>query len=228
MPHTYFSPATFRFMRALARHNNRTWFKAHQTDYEAHVREPFLQLIADLQAPVGKISRHYHADPRKVGGSLFRVQRDTRFSHDKQPYKPWAGARIFHARRREIAAPSFYLHIAPGDCFVGAGLWHPENHTLRNIRNFIVDNPAAWKRATHSRAFRDHYAFRGDSLTRAPQGFPADHPLIDDLKRKNYAAGIGFDDTLACSPRLVPFVVGHFKRLTPLVDYLCAAQNLEF
>lgn len=228
MPQAYFSPATFRFLRALARRNNRTWFKAHQDDYEAHVRGPYLQLIADLQRPVAKISRHYRADPRKVGGSLFRVQRDTRFSHNKAPYKPWAGARIFHERRREIAAPSFYLHIAPGDCFVGAGLWHPENHTLRNIRSFIVDNPAAWKRAAHGRMFREHYEFRGDSLARAPQGFPSDHPLIDDLKRRSFAAGAGFDDALACSPKLLPFVVAHFRRLAPLVDYLCAAQNLEF
>ncbi|HLI18611.1 MAG TPA: DUF2461 domain-containing protein [Rhodanobacteraceae bacterium] len=225
---TYFSPATFRFLRSLARHNNRTWFKAHQQDYETHVREPFLQLIADLQAPVAKLSRQYRADPRKVGGSLFRAQRDTRFSHGKEPYKPWAGARIFHERRREIAAPSFYLHIAPADCFVGAGLWHPENHTLRNIRTFIVDNPAAWKRATHSRGFRERYEFRGESLSRAPQGVPADHPLLEDLKRKSFAAGVGFDEALACSPKLLPFVVDHFKRLAPLVDYLCAAQNLEF
>lgn len=228
MPHAYFSPATFKFLRALQRHNNRTWFKAHQDDYETHVRGPYLQLIADLQAPVAKLSRHYRADPRKVGGSLFRIQRDTRFSGDKAPYKTWAGARIFHERRREIAAPSFYLHIAPGDCFVGAGLWHPENHTLRNIRNFIVDNPASWKRAVHGRAFHDHYEFWGESLSRAPQGLPADHPLLEDLKRKSYAAGIGFDDALACSPKLFPLVVDHFKRLAPLVDYLCAAQNLEY
>ncbi|HKZ09825.1 MAG TPA: DUF2461 domain-containing protein [Rhodanobacteraceae bacterium] len=228
MPHAYFSPATFKFLRALQRHNNRTWFKAHQHAYETHVRGPYLQLITDLQAPVAKLSRHYRADPRKVGGSLFRIQRDTRFSGDKAPYKTWAGARIFHERRREIAAPSFYLHIKPGDCFVGAGLWHPENHTLRNIRSFIVDNPASWKRAAHSRAFRDHYEFWGDSLSRAPQGFPTDHPLLEDLKRKSFAAGVGFDDALACSPKLFPFIVDHCKRLAPLVDYLCAAQNLEF
>lgn len=228
MPHACFSPATFKFLRALQRHNNRTWFKAHQDAYEAHVRGPYLQLIADLQVPVAKLSRHYRADPRKVGGSLFRIQRDTRFSGDKAPYKTWAGARIFHERRREIAAPSFYLHIKPGDCFVGAGLWHPENHTLRNIRSFIVDNPASWKRAAHSRAFRDHYEFWGDSLSRVPQGFPADHPLLEDLKRKSFAAGVGFDDALACSPKLFPFIADHFKRLAPLVDYLCAAQNLEF
>ena len=224
----YFSDASFKFLRGLARHNERAWFLDHKAEYEAHVRTPFQRLLTDLQPALAAISPHFRSEPKPVGGSMFRIQRDTRFSGDKAPYKTWAGARIFHERRREVAAPSFYLHIAPGDCFVGAGLWHPENHTLRNIRNFIVDNPAAWKRAVYSRAFHDHYEFWGESLSRAPQGFHADHPLIEDLKRKSFAAGVGFDDSLACSPRLFPFVVDHFKRLAPLVDYLCAAQNLEF
>jgi uncharacterized protein (TIGR02453 family) len=228
MSRAYFSPATFRFLRQLARHNNRTWFHAHKADYERHVREPFLTLIADLEEPLAKISPHYRAEPRKVGGSLFRIHRDTRFSHNKQPYKPFAGARLFHERRREIAAPSFYLHIEPGNCFAGGGLWHPESHTLRNIRGFMVDNPAAWKRATRRRVFREHFSFWGESLKRQPRGFDPRHELIDDLKRKSVAAGEGFDDAFACSDRLHHFAVTTFKRIAPMVDYLCAAQNLEF
>jgi uncharacterized protein (TIGR02453 family) len=121
MPKSYFTPATFRFLRALDRNNSRDWFHAHKDDYERHVREPFLDLITDLQAPLAKISPHYRADPRKNGGSLFRIFRDTRFSNNKLPYKPWQGSRFFHERRHEIPAPSFYMHIQPGDCFAGGG-----------------------------------------------------------------------------------------------------------
>ena len=99
MANAYFTPATFRFLRALDRNNNREWFLAHKPEYERDVRDPFLQLIADMQAPLLKISAHYRADSRKNGGSLFRIHRDTRFSNDKQPYKPWQGARFFHERR---------------------------------------------------------------------------------------------------------------------------------
>ncbi|HEX7341723.1 MAG TPA: DUF2461 domain-containing protein [Rhodanobacteraceae bacterium] len=228
MERTYFSPATFRFLRQLDRHNNREWFQSHKADYEQHVREPFLALIADLAEPLAKISPHYRADARKVGGSMFRIQRDTRFSNNKQPYKPFAGARLFHERRREIAAPSFYLHIAPDDCFAGGGLWHPEAHTLLNIRRFMVDNPAAWKKATRGRAFREHFEFWGESLQRPPRGFDADHELADDLKRKSFAAGEGFDEALACSSELRPYAVATFKRIAPMIDYLCAAQDLAF
>ena len=121
----------------------------HKDDYERHVREPFLQLITDLQAPLAKISPHYRADPRKNGGSLFRIHRDTRFSNNKLPYKPWQGARFFHERRHEIPAPSFYMHIQPGDCFAGGGMWHPGiGRRSSASATFIADNPAAWKKAT--------------------------------------------------------------------------------
>ena len=224
----YFSKSTFAFLHALARNNNRPWFHAHQADYERHVREPFLQLIADLQAPLTKISAHMRADPRKVGGSLFRIHRDTRFANDKTPYKTWAGARLFHERSREIEAPSYYIHLQPGDCFVGGGVWHPQPPTLKRIRDFLVDNPEAWKRATRSRAFAAHYRFWGESLTRPPRGFPADHPLLDDLKRRNQAAGCALDAALMCSGELRPVLVDHFRRLAPFIDYLCAALDLPF
>jgi uncharacterized protein (TIGR02453 family) len=228
MHKNYFSKATFTFLRALARNNNRAWFQAHQDAYERDVRDPFLTLIADLQTPLAKISPHLRADPRKTGGSLFRIYRDTRFANDKTPYKTWAGARFFHERRREIESPSFYLHIQPGDCFVGGGIWHPEPATLKRIRDFLNDNPAAWKKATHGKAFRERFEFFGESLSRPPRGYDPQHELIEDLKRKNFAAGESFTDALACSSELLPSIVGTFKTLAPTIDYLCAALDLEF
>ncbi len=225
---TYFTPAAFRFLRALDRNNSREWFTAHKGDYERHLREPFLQFIADMQAPLAKISTHYRADPRKNGGSLFRIHRDTRFSHNKLPYKPWQGSRFFHERRNEIPAPAFYLHLEPGDCFAGGGMWHPEPDALKHIRGFLADNPAAWKRATRSAAFRQQLTFRGEALSRPPRGFDPEHELIDDLKRKSFAAAAELDEALACSSELLPWTVATFKRVAPLVDYLCAAQELEF
>ncbi|MCP1375067.1 DUF2461 domain-containing protein [Dyella lutea] len=228
MPTTYFSPATFRFLKALDRNNNREWFLDHKADYEQHVREPFLTLIADMQAPLTKISPHYRADARKNGGSLFRIHRDTRFSNNKLPYKPWQGARFFHERRHEIAAPSFYVHIQPGDCFAGGGMWHPEPDDLKRIRAFLADNPAAWKKATRSKTFRERFEFWGESLSRPPRGYDPGHELIEDLKRKDFAAGQGFDEALACSPKLLPTLVDIYRHIAPLNDYLCAAQELEF
>ncbi|NII10923.1 DUF2461 domain-containing protein [Oleiagrimonas sp. C23AA] len=228
MERAYFSAATFRFLGDLRANNTREWFQAHKDDYERHVREPMLALITDLQPAVASISAHYRADPRKMGGSMFRVQRDTRFAHNKAPYKPWGGARLFHERRREVQAPSFYLHIEPESSFAGGGLWHPESANLKRIREFIANNPAAWQRAAHSEAFQRHFGFWGERLKRPPRGFEPDHPLIEDLKLKNFAAGQDITDAVVCSAELRPVLIDTFQRIAPLVDYLCAALDLEF
>ena len=238
---TYFTDRTFRFQRALAKNNDRGWFAAHKDDYEEHLRQPFLRLIADLQAPLATISPHFRADPKPVGGSLFRIHRDTRFSNDKTPYKPWAGARFFHERTRVastdaslqrpgegIEAPSFYLHVAPGDCFLGGGLWHPQPATQRRIRDFIVGNPEAWKKAVHSRAFKRRFELHDDSLARPPRGYPPDHELIADLKRRNFVAMAPLDDATMTGPRLLKAVADGLRGAAPLVDYLCAALDLDF
>ena len=224
----YFTPATFRFLRELARHNDRDWFNANRARYEESLRAPYLRLIADLQAPVTKLSPHYRADPRPVGGSLFRIHRDARFSHDKRPYKTWAGARFFHERRRETPSPSFYLHLQPGACFLGAGLWRPEPPTVRLVRNFLADNPKAWIAATRSPAFRRRFTLGGEELSRPPRGYDATHPLIDDLKRKSFVATQAFEDERALRPDFPKFVAAGFAGLAPMVDYLCAALDLDF
>lgn len=226
---TYFSDRSFRFLRGLARHNDRGWFQDHKADYEAHVRKPFLALLTDLQAPLREVSEHYRADPKTVGGSLFRIHRDTRFSNDKAPYKNWQGARLFHERHKEVEAPSFYLHLQPGHCFIGAGLWHPEPETLRRIRQFIVDNPGSWAAAAHAPAFRKRFDLDdSEMLVRPPRGFPADFPYLDDLRRKNHVAIRAIDDATMTGPKLLPTLAKDLQAMGPFVDYLCAALDLEF
>lgn len=225
---SYFTDKSFQFLRRLERNNSRDWFHLHKSDYQTQLREPFQKLISDLRPDLLGISEHYRADPRGVGGSLFRIHRDTRFSKDKTPYKTWSGARFFHVRSKTHEAPSFYLHLQPGHCFVGAGLWHPQPESQRRIRQFIVDNPAAWKSAVHGKAFQRKFAMTGESLLRAPRGLPPDHELLEDLKRKDFVAMVPLDDATVLGPRLRTTVVGHFAGLAPLVDYLCAALDLEF
>jgi uncharacterized protein (TIGR02453 family) len=224
----YFSDRSFRFLRALARNNNRDWFQAHKPDYETHLREPFRRLLQDLQPDLATISGQYRADPRPVGGSLFRIHRDTRFANDKTPYKTHAGARLFHVRHREVDSPSFYVHVQPGHCFVGAGIWHPEPDTRRRIRQFITDNPEAWRKAVHSPAFRRRFELGGELLQRIPRGFPADHPLAEDLRRQSFVGSTPLADETVLGPGLRRSISSALAGLAPLVDYLCASLDLEF
>ncbi|AKK68063.1 DUF2461 domain-containing protein [Xanthomonas translucens] len=226
---SYFSDASFKFLRALARHNDKAWFNDNRHKYEEHVRQPFLRLITDLQPDLAQVSDHFRSDPRGVGGSLFRIHRDARFSHDKSPYKTWQGARLFHERRKQVPAPSFYLHLQPGESFVGAGLWHPEADTQRKVRQFIFDNPGSWKAAAHAPKLRRRFDFEAtEMLVRPPRGFPAEFEFIDDLKHKNWVFWRQLDDATMTGPKLRALVAADLQTLAPFVDYLCAALDLEF
>lgn len=226
---TYFSEASLKFLRGLARNNDKAWFAAHKAQYEEHVRQPFLRLLTDLQPELATVSPHFRSDPKTVGGSLFRIYRDARFSNDKSPYKSWQGARLYHERSKQVAAPSFYIHLQPGECFVGAGLWHPEPDTQRRVRQFIFDNPGSWKKAAHDAKFRKRFDFEeSEKLVRPPRGFPADFEFIEDLKHRNFVFWREIDDATMTGPRLRQVIAGDLAMLGPFVDYLCAALDLEF
>lgn len=226
---SYFSDKTFRFLRALARHNEREWFHAHKIDYETFLRAPYQRLLTDLQPVLASISPHFRADTRTVGGSLFRIQRDTRYAHDKSPYKIWQGAKLFHERARQVEAPSFHIHVQPGRCFVGAGLWHPATATQRKVRQFIFDNPGGWQRAAHDPAFRERYSLEAsDMLVRVPAGFPVDFAHADDLRHRNFVMTRALDDADVLGANLLSILGQDLAALSAFMDYLCAALDLEF
>ena len=135
------------FIEELSRNNKREWFQANKERYVAEVRDPLLGFIEAFAPKLRGISPHYVADARPNGGSLFRIYRDTRFSKDKTPYKTWGAVQFRHERGKDVHAPGFYLHVQPGNVFMGAGLWHPDAPTLANIREAIVEGPANWNRA---------------------------------------------------------------------------------
>jgi len=182
----HFSPELFRFLRQLKRNNDREWFKARKADYEAAVRDPLLRFVAALEEPLRAVSPAILVDPRPVGGSVFRIHRDTRFAKDKTPYKTHAAAHFRHRAGSDVHAPGLYLHLEPGQVFFGAGIWHPDAPALAAIRAAILDRGAAWKKLTASRSLRAQAELRGESLKRAPKGVDPDHPLIEDLKRKDF------------------------------------------
>ena len=190
-----FKPAFFDFLRELKANNERSWFEANKARYHADVRDPMLDFIAAFAEPLADISPHFVADPRANGGSLFRIYRDTRFSPDKTPYKTNAGAHFRHVAGKDAHAPGFYLHLEPDSCFAACGIWHPGGDALAEIRNAIAEDPAGWTHITQAKAFRDTFTLRGQSLKRPPRGYDAAHPLIDDLKRKDFVAGTVFHET---------------------------------
>lgn len=224
----YFTPKLFHFLEDLADHNDREWFKANQDEYEKYVREPALEFINDFAAPLAKISKNFSADSRKVGGSLFRIQRDTRFAKDKTPYKHNTGMQFRHVMAKDVHSPGYYVNLQPRECYVGLGLWRPETKVAYTIRDAIAADPSGWKKATRNKRFTDALTIGGDSLTRPPKDFDPDHPLIEDLKRKDFTAGTKITQKMVTSDHFMEDLATTFKTATPFMKFICGAVGVSF
>jgi uncharacterized protein (TIGR02453 family) len=186
-----------------------------------------LRFIADLAPVLGTIAPRLVADPRPVGGSLFRIHRDTRFSKDKTPYKTNVAAQFRHEAGRDVHGPSYYLSLGPDGVEVGGGVWHPEADALRMIRRSIFEEPGEWKRVMRAPAMK-RLVWWGDSLTRTPRGFPDDHPLVDLLRRKDFAAGVELGERDALSPRFVDRCADVYRALAPAMKLLARAVGVPW
>ena len=228
MPQKYFTPSLYKYMRDLAAHNEREWFQANKDRYLAELRDPALQFITDFGPHLMKISPAFRADPRPTGGSLFRIYRDVRFSKNKQPYKDHTGLHFRHVAGKDAHTPGFYLHLQPGGSFVGVGLWHPDNPTLKLIRDALVRDPGLWKKAVGNKRFKDHFTVSGDSLKRPPKGYDPDHPLIDVLKMKDFTAFASLTQKQVTSAGFVEEFAGMCRAGSSLVKFVCEAIGQPF
>ena len=224
----HFTPDLFEFLRDLQANNNREWFQANKGRYEQQVKEPLLQFIEDFRPELHSITEHFVADTRVNGGSMFRIYRDVRFSRDKSPYKTQAAAHFRHEAGKTAHAPGFYLHLAPDEVFAGVGLWHPDSATLGRIRGRIVSNTEEWERTARHPGFLDAFDVTGSSLKRPPKGFDAEHPYIDDLKRKDHIAVVMFDEEEATSPEFLDDFADACRVASPFMEFLTTAVGLPF
>jgi len=226
-------PATFRFLRDLARSNEKAWFEANREVYEREVREPMRRLVETLDAKLGSIAPEIVGDPKR---SMFRLHRDIRFSRNKSPYKTNAGAWFYHGnagrkvgRAGEGGGAGFYFHIDPVTCFVAGGLWMPARPTLQRIREAIAAQPGALARLTSAAGFRRRFDGLSEEakLRRVPRDFSPDHPAAEWLKLQSFTARAPIEPSVVTSPRLINRLSRDFGLLLPLVRWLNRALGYQ-
>lgn len=218
----YFTPDLFRFLSRLKRNNNREWFLRHKDEYENCMRQPALRFIEDFVVPLSELSPHLVADARPSRGSLFRIYRDTRFSHDKRPYKTHIAMRFSH-RGKDVHSPGFYLHLEPDGCFAASGLWHPEPSTLLKVRTAMVDRSEEWRPVRKLLNWDD-----AGKLSRPPRGFPRDHEFVDDLKLRDLGCAVEFSEKQVCGPKFMRIFSDACRKMSPLAAFLSSALELKF
>ncbi len=224
----HFSSELFDFLLDLQANNEREWFQAHKGRYEQHVKEPLLQFIQDFEPHLHSISKHFVADPRPNGGSMFRIYRDLRFSKDKTPYKTQAAVHFRHEAGKTAHAPGFYLHLAPDDVFCGVGIWRPDSSALSRIRGRIVARRTDWDDAVQAPEFAREFELDGESLKRPPRGFDPEDPHIDDLKRKDHVAMSPFAEEEVAEAGFIESFADACRKSSPYMEFLTTAVGLPY
>lgn len=209
--------STFEFLRKLSRNNNREWFQANKTEYEA-VRQNFVdfadKFLDELKA----------TDPAlydtQIKDCIFRIYRDVRFSKDKSPYKLHFSA-AFGAGGRKSGKSDYYLHIQDHGSFLGGGFWNPTREELAILRQEIDYSPMRIKDIIYNPKFKSRFpAISGDQLVRAPKGYSEDHPDIDLLKYKEMFFMRTYSNEEVKSRHFLNTIVEDAKLLKPFLDYL--------
>jgi uncharacterized protein (TIGR02453 family) len=216
----YFRPEALTFLRNLARHNDREWFQPRKAQYEELLKEPMLAVIRKItDAMLDFAPQHV----RPAEKSMFRIYRDTRFSHDKRPYKTHVAAWWTHTGLDKTSGAGYYFHVSPKEVIVAAGAYMPEKDQLAAIRHWMLEHHGEFRKLLQSAAVRRTFVeFEGNALTRPPKGFPADHPAMDLVRCRQWGLSATLPPETALDPKLAQTIVRYFKLAAPIVDALNA------
>ena len=225
-----FTAETLRFFKQLAAHNNKEWFEAHRDDYETNVRAPMRELVEELDVRFARFAPEIGGDPKR---SMFRINRDIRFSKDKSPYKTNAGCWFHHrSASRKVGSEAaegsagFYFHLQPGKSFIGAGVWMPPRPQLNKLRSAIAEKPEGFVRMVQSLPKRFGGVSDESALKRMPRGYSEDHPAAKWLKYQSFTSGRSLTDAQVTSAKLPALLEREYEAMLPLVRWVNGAFGL--
>jgi len=213
-----FSPDALAFLRALKRNNRREWFQPRKEKYEALIKAPMCELVECLNAEFAGFAPDYVTPPSKA---VYRIYRDTRFSHDKTPYKTHISAIFPHRTAMKREGAVFYMHFTEKDILAFGGVYGPERDELLAYRALLAERHDEFQQVLGGRSLRRVVGeLQGEQMSRVPKGFPCDHPAADLLRHRQWYLEDVLDIKLLTSPRLVPELARRFSAMAPFVEFM--------
>jgi len=214
----YFRPEALTFLRNLARHNDREWFHPRKAQFEAELRQPMLAVIRKITDAMMDFAPAFVRPAEK---SIFRIYRDTRFSNNKLPYKTHVAAWWSHQGLEKTSGAGYYFHVSAKEVIVAAGAWMPEKEQLAQIRHWLLDHHAEFRKLLQNKKVRSTFeGFEGNALTRPPKGFPPDHPALDLIKCRQWGLSTTLPTSVALKPTFAADLIRYFRLDAPVVDAL--------
>lgn len=225
-PFNGFPKEGVKFLKALKRNNNRPWFEKHKGDYEANVKLPMQSLIVALQPHFARFAPEFELHPKR---SMFRIYRDVRFSRDKRPYKTHVAAHfVLRGKPKGIEGSGYYVHIEPGEVFLGDGIYMPDSDQLKKIRKALAERSKEFLSIVERKEFKKVFGkLEGEKLQRVPIGYEKDHPMAEWLRYKQFFVWVSWPESKCYKPKFVDEVAEVFEEATPLVQFLNQALGFE-
>ena len=214
---------TLRFLRALGRNNDRTWFAGHREVYDEHIKPEWQDLVAGLLAAAVPLDERFaHVDPKAC---LFRLHRDTRFSNDKTPYKTNVSAFLSPFGKSGTNA-GFYVSVEPGGSIFAAGIYTPADAPLHALRrHFAEGETRPFERIFAAKRMQPYLPLTTDSLTRSPRGFPKEHPHLPLVRARRYMVRRTFRDAELQDAGAFASFRTAMRDCAPFVRYLDAVAS---
>ncbi len=225
---TAFQAESLRFLRGLAKHNERDWFEARRNVYESALKAPMLAVIEEINQSLGTFAPEHVRPAHKC---MMRIYRDTRFSKDKRPYKRHLSAWWSRRGMEKTSGGGFYLQLGTDEVVVAAGVYMPGPEQLLAVRRWMSANHAAYRKllSAASRQPRKSAKAEGlpvfaaiapDALTRMPRGFAADDPAGELVRAKNWGVWSSLPAERALESDFSEVIAAMFRRGNPVVSAL--------
>jgi uncharacterized protein (TIGR02453 family) len=213
-----FSPDALSFLRALKRNNRREWFQPRKEKYETLIKDPMLDLISGINEEFARFAPMYVRPPQKVA---FRIYRDTRFSHDKTPYKTHIGAIFPRNTAVKYRGACFYFHWTDKELLVFGGTYAPERDELLAYRTLMQEHYQELEEILRNKKLKRALGgLQGERLTRMPKGFPVDHPAEELLRHRQWYLETQLNIKLLTTRKLLPELARTFELMAPFVEFL--------
>jgi uncharacterized protein (TIGR02453 family) len=228
---THFTPAALKFLRNLARNNDRLWFDPRKPIYERELKAPMLALIDEINHALATISPAHIRPQHKI---MMRIYRDTRFDvsrgQEPRPYKTQIAAWWSRTGLEKTSGAGYYISISPKAVTIAAGCYMPAPEQLLAIRRYMLEHHAEFRKLLANKKLRAAMSeLEGHRLTRPPRGFSADSPALDLILPRQWGLSATLPAEAATQPTLLKEITTRFALAAPIVDFLNAPilQNIR-
>ncbi|CAH0997451.1 hypothetical protein EMA8858_03584 [Emticicia aquatica] len=212
---------TLQFLKDLKENNNKPWFDANRKTYEA-AKKNFGEIVETVIKGIGQFDQSIDEAHLQAKDCTFRINRDVRFSKNKDPYKTNFGASFSKGGKKAHSA-GYYLHIDPSECFLAGGIWMPESEDLKKIRTEIDYNFAEFSQILTEESFKKQFPNGLDReafTVRPPKGYEESNPAIELIKLKSFTVSNHIDSKIILEPNFINYILDGFKALLPYIQFM--------